>query len=87
MRANPGRKPLVECHHCKGSGKLPLSDDMMLTLDAMRFLGTARVQEVATAVMWTGHITAINNRLEGLRGLGFLGRAREGRTWVYHTTS
>ena len=75
--------PLVTCHHCKGAGKLPLSDDMLLTLDAVKYLQEADVIEVKTAVLWEGHTTAINNRLEDLRKLGLLTRKRDGRRWLY----
>lgn len=75
--------PLVECHHCKGCGKLPLSVDMLLTLDAVKFLTPATAGEVATAVLWSGHVSAINNRLEDLRRSGLLSRQRDGRRWMY----
>ena len=76
-------KPLVVCHHCKGTGKLHLSADMQLTLDAVKFLGTATAVEVGTAVLWSGEPTAINNRLADLEAHGLVKRKRTGRTYQW----
>ena len=78
-----GVKPLVVCHHCQGSGKIKLSTDMQLTLDAVKFLGKATAPEVSTAVLWSGEPTAINNRLTDLMAHGLVERTRVGRTYVW----
>lgn len=78
--------PLVTCGHCNGAGKVHLRADMQLTLDAVEYHGEAEVREVATALLWHGNQTAINNRLEALRRDGLLDRRRRGRYWVYRLT-
>lgn len=75
--------PRVVCHHCQGTGIAPLSDDMALTLDAVKYLGKCTAPEVATAVLWSGHPTAINNRLTDLLAHGLVKRTREGRTFKW----
>ena len=76
-------KPLVVCHHCKGTGKIHLTNDMQLTLDAVKFLGTATAVEVGTAVLWSGEPTAINNRLAYLEAHGLVTRKRVGRDYQW----
>lgn len=76
-------KPLVVCGHCKGTGKIHLSTDMQLTLDAVKFLGTSTAVEVGTAVLWSGNPTAINNRLTDLEAHGLVKRKRIGRAYQW----
>lgn len=80
----PKQKPhMVPCLHCKGTGQRPLSMDMMLTIDAVKFLSVATASEVATAILWKGSDIAINNRLARLVKYGWLKRRKSGRAWVY----
>lgn len=75
--------PRVACHHCNGSGKLPLSAEMWDTLQTVRRLQETDAAEMAQALEWKGHVTAMNNRLADLMRLGFLRRTKEGKRWMY----
>ena len=75
--------PLVTCHHCDGSGKLPLTEEMWETLTMLRNMKAAHAEMVADAMKWPGHVTAINNRLVKLMELGFLRRHKAGKMYVY----
>jgi len=76
-------KPIIECHRCHGKGQVEMSDELFETLKAVGKEST--VDNVLTKLKWRGHPTAINNRLEELRALGFLSRVRIGRQWQYST--
>ncbi len=77
------KTPLIQCHHCHGTGEVPLSDDMLATLNAVRFLKEATAPQVASRLKWKGEPTAINNRLTDLMALGFLKRRRQSRFFLY----
>ena len=76
-------RTLVQCHHCAGSGQLPLSDEMERTLKVFDDGKPRTPTEVGKALGWKGHCSAINNRLEDLRGHKLLRRERVGREWEY----
>lgn len=76
-------KPLVVCHHCQGRGKIPMSEELWEALHHVRHFKSATAQDVANALAWNGHVTAMNNRLEDLMNLGLLKRRKDGRQWRY----
>ena len=75
--------PMVECHHCKGTGKLPLSEELSEVFEHVRYFKTSTAQDLANALAWNGSVTAMNNRLEDLMNLGLLKRFKDGRRWRY----
>ena len=71
----------IKCPRCEGAGEIELSEDLMKTLKALNKPATA--DKISEVLGWCGHTTAINNRLEDLRALGFVSRTRIGRCWLY----
>lgn len=79
---------LICCPTCHGEGRAPLWRTLQETLDLLRARGPLSATQLHE--MWqVAHpfdrrrVTAINNRLEELRDLGFVERERAGRGWVY----
>ena len=77
-------KPNVVCKKCDGTGTLELSAELYGTFKAVG--SGVTVSEVIKRLGWSGNPTAINNRLEDLRGFGLLTRTRIGRQWRYSKT-
>ena len=78
--------PTIECPHCAGLGKVPISGSLAETLEAVRSQrGITAIQVHAKLGDQIG-ITAVNNRLEDLRRIGLLIRQRVGHQWMYHYT-
>ena len=73
----------IKCECCGGTGKRPLSDDMLETLEAVRHLKNAHSAQVCEAIGYTCTQEAMSNRLVELMRLGFLARKRNGKFWVY----
>lgn len=75
--------PTEQCSRCGGTGKTPLSDEMLTVYEA--FTGAKEYDAIALVkhLKWQGHPTAINNRLEHLRSIGLLERRKSSKTWIY----
>lgn len=86
-RVKPNKNLLVVCHHCEGEGMIPLSPEMQKTLDVALKMKRITASALGKRLGWTGHITAINNRLADLVKHGFFSRRREGRDFVYTPTN
>jgi len=72
----------IPCNTCKGKGTVGLDGPLASTLALFkrgRRLTAAEIQKNESDV----NITAINNRLERLRGYGFLDRQKKGRHQLY----
>ena len=71
--------PLVACEHCKGTGTVPLTRDMLRTWqrlsDTKPLLVTALLEDGVTP-------NAINNRLVALERLGLAVRTGKVGKWV-----
>lgn len=73
----------IPCPKCEGEGFVPLGDEHKAVLKYMR-LGTSYTPaEVHKGLCEKVSIGAINNRLEDLRGWGFLDRVRDGKFHRY----
>lgn len=79
--------PKVPCWHCNGSGRVLLSDELLETLEALKTRKTASARDLFLTLKLNCHPTAMNNRLEDLRGLGFLTRKRDGKRWLYRIST
>lgn len=77
--------PTADCPKCKGHGVIPLSRELVNTLEAVRKLKRASAGDVAHKLDPTGifHTTAFNNRLDFLERQGLLERHRESKQWIY----
>jgi hypothetical protein len=82
-------KPLIQCRACAGTGMVELSQELFDVYAMLKLLGEAtaavihfRLRASRSTTGRVGH-TAINNRLEDLRALGFAKRWKEGRQMVY----
>ncbi|HNB46706.1 MAG TPA: hypothetical protein PLL72_21180 [Burkholderiaceae bacterium] len=73
--------PDILCRSCGGSGKELLPRVLIDVLSLWDLAGTWTASEAAAVL--DSNATAINNRLEALRELGFLDRKRVGRRWSY----
>ena len=73
------------CPKCKGAGQIPLSDVLLATLIELRRTPGFTASEFIDRFPGVG-VTAINNRLEDLRGAGYARRERNGHTWRYYPT-
>lgn len=71
----------VPCRACDGRGRVPLPRESRETLALLRRRGASSGADVARASN-IKH-TAANQRLERLRGLGFVTRERDGKEWIY----
>lgn len=81
-------KPIhVTCRTCCGTGRVEMVPSLRRTLDFLR-RGPATALELhrmeLDAYGSAPSQQAFNNRLEELRELGFVGRARNHRGWRYH---
>lgn len=77
------KNPLVKCSRCNGAGKVPLSESLRKTLDAVKQLGEATATEIHSVLKLESGITSVNNQLEDLRAIGMLKRKRDGKVWKY----
>ena len=74
----------IECGACGGCGFVPLPPTLQATLDILRNGGGATVPLLARALRVRP--TAMNERVERLRRLGFVARERAVRGWLYRPT-
>ncbi len=83
MAARTTKRPTITCPKCRGLGDVYLGGELWSVLQL--FLHSRRLSsvDVMAILKLDAHPTAINNRLEDLRGLGFLERVRSGRRWMY----
>lgn len=73
------KAPAIPCHECGGTGQEPMPEGLLETLSML-----GRKMAVAQDLTVPGMTrSAINNRLESLRALGFVQRQRRGKFWVY----
>lgn len=70
----------IPCHHCDGTGAIPLPDHLADTLDEVH--GEITSLDLQKKFPSTTQ-NAKSNYLEALRKLGFLARRRRGKWWVY----
>lgn len=70
------------CHHCQGTGSLPLTRGLQQTLDRLR---NAKRPVSSFNLIEDGILqTAINNRLTSLEKLGFIERcAKQSKTYFW----
>ena len=79
------KPPPIPCPTCNGKGITEMPEGLIQALRILRTLGG----QAAVSEVWSDSacdrvgITAINNRLESLRELGFVQRERVGKGWVY----
>lgn len=79
-------RPRIICPTCHSSGTILLGDAHFETLQKFKHQKqwtAPGLHKVATDGVTVG---AINNRMEDLRKLGFLGRTRSGKVWIYFRT-
>jgi predicted transcriptional regulator len=80
----------VCCPKCNGVGQIELRDlnrDLAETLKVVREYAPMTATDVASRLKPTPQITAVNNRLERLRALGFVERRKSAanhKQWVYY---
>lgn len=81
---NPNN-PKVTCKHCCGSGKVPLTPELQEVYTVLRRLGQSTTLKMAEVLRWTGHVTAMNNRLDDLAKLGLVVKEwpRHGKSAIY----
>lgn len=73
------KPPIISCPHCKGEGRLPLSDPMLECVTAIKQLGVgtlAAIHEIAPA---GSDVTATYSRIKRLLRLGLVRRVGEDR--------
>lgn len=82
-------RPLIHCRACDGTGMVELSQELFDVYALLKLWGAAtaaklhmRLRTNRCATGRVGH-TAVNNRLEDLRRLGFVKRWKDGREMVY----
>ena len=75
-------RPTVPCLRCFGQGKIPLNDDLLAVLGAVR-AGAQTAAQVHAAIKSKQVVTVINNRLETLRRLGLVRRRPSRNGWNY----
>ena len=81
-------KPLVTCQHCKGKGKVGISDALLAAMAALR-AGPATPPEIFRRLVKAGlesvSFGSANNSLEKLRGLKMVTRKKEAgvRGYIY----
>lgn len=68
--------PLIPCSCCAGSGKVLLPASLLLALLLIRERGTLSAPELAAESSENKSLTFANNRLEKLRSLGLVHRAK-----------
>lgn len=76
------KDPTMPCPKCDGKGTCSLPTVLRETLDSFgsrSILSAVNLVEASKAVTHS----ALNNRLEKLRTLGFLTRERDGKLWKY----
>lgn len=74
--------PMVTCMKCQGEGFVAMSDELEDTLKAVYVCPGITAPEMLDQFAGVG-TTALNNRLEYLRRLGFVRREARGRAWRY----
>lgn len=79
---------LICCPTCRGEGTAPLWETLQQSLDLLRQHGPLTATQLHK--LWQREhpyprrgVTAINNRLEELRELGFVEREQARRGWIY----
>lgn len=77
------KRPLVPCLCCNGSGKMQLPSSLWDTLLALKRRRNAHAAELLPFINDEVDATAINNRLERLRALGFVTRRKRSKFWIY----
>jgi hypothetical protein len=85
MKRNGERQPTQPCTKCNGTGRLPVSVDLISTLRIVRShpnCTPAQVQSILDPRKIFS-ASAFNNRLEYLRELHLVQRERRGRNWSY----
>lgn len=63
-----------------------MGDEMLETLAVVKRLRSASASQVSSDLVIFANVTAVNNRLEDLRALGFVARTRNGKSWLYTPT-
>lgn len=63
-----------------------MSDELFVTLMVVKSLKSAAAPEVTERIAGCVKVTAVNNRLEDLRAMGYLVRTRNGKSWLYSPT-
>jgi hypothetical protein len=77
---------LITCQQCKGQGRVELPEHLEQTLQKLRRMKSATALQIGEALAWKSTRSAMNRRLEELRGLGFVKRERIGRDFLYSPT-
>lgn len=76
-------KQTMPCRKCEGTGELEWAGWMNAVLDELHRCENSSADAVHLACVCRTGQTAMNNRLEHLRKLGLVTRARLGRGWLY----
>jgi len=73
------KRPLIWCPKCHGEhgGKVSLGDELFQTLEALEDLEEGTPADVTARLQLPEGNTAVNNRLEDLRGLGLVDRKKD----------
>ncbi len=87
MNAAPGKLDLIVCRACNGDGYEPLPATHARVLRVLEKSGSMTAPAIWSKLGERLGATAINNRLEHLRAWHYVGRMREGRTWMYWATT
>lgn len=75
----PKRRPIITCPKCHGNGTALLSPILVSTLAQVPSFRPVTASDLIGGAQGDIGITAINNRLEKLRELGFLMREKCGK--------
>lgn len=75
-------KHTIPCETCGGSGRQELWPALIETLNTIPKRGAVVAADIFPKIKGV-QLTAINNRLEGLRRYGFVKRERCGKFWRY----
>jgi hypothetical protein len=83
--AKPHVRPRIACGHCEGTGRVPLPDELDVTLRFVAEHQPVTAPDVhRTLMLKEGGPTAANQRLDKLRALGLVKRTgRSGRAWLW----
>lgn len=74
---------MAPCQKCCGTGRVPLSEELSITLACVKAGRRVTVEGVAGKLKWKGTPNAIHNRLEDLRAMGFVTRERQSKFFYY----
>lgn len=74
-QTKPMKRPAIKCPKCEGSGSVDMGLELFTTLQHLKVLGKANAIQLATELELPP--MAVNNRLEALRSLGFVGREQD----------